>query len=139
MGPEREGQPKNQFLSIVADPGPKSVEAVNLGLFYTLMGRGTTVGDENDNLSSSIYFDGTEMTPYRVMDLLTGIKGPLTHAQKRQQWTSFLDWHNHTFTTTDDIKSNVRSWLKVRHDNSSLLNDTIAYHSARQKGTDITE
>ena len=48
VGPVQPGQPPNSFEKIIADPETRSFEGTNPGLFYSILSRGTTLGDEND-------------------------------------------------------------------------------------------
>ena len=44
VGPVQPGQSPNAFEKIIADPGAKSFEGTNPGLFYSTTSRGTTIG-----------------------------------------------------------------------------------------------
>ena len=57
-GVSKPGQPENQFKRIIVDPGDRKFESHNIGTFYMLLSRITTLGDPEDIMPSSIYFTG---------------------------------------------------------------------------------
>jgi hypothetical protein len=74
-GPTSKGQQENAIKRIICDPGTKEFELRNPGLFYTLLSRATTLGDENNIYSSAIYFTGDNMRPNRILDMTSTAKG----------------------------------------------------------------
>jgi hypothetical protein len=78
-GPTMPGQPPNSISCIICDPGTRLFESMCVGLFYTLLSRITSLGDDSDKFSSTIYFTGDNMTPGRIMDITRTKKGDLYH------------------------------------------------------------
>ena len=54
-GPVEPGQTPNAVHKLVCDPGTQRFEGNVVGLFYTLLSRATTFGNEQDKFSSAIY------------------------------------------------------------------------------------
>ena len=44
-GPTDEDKPQNAVQRIICDPGTRAFEGTNIGLFYTILSRATTLGD----------------------------------------------------------------------------------------------
>ena len=57
-GPVDAGKIPNMYKCIVCDPDEKSFESSALGLLYTAVSRGTTLGD-SDGMNSAVYFTGS--------------------------------------------------------------------------------
>ena len=95
VGPVQPGQPPNIEQKIVIDPGSLSFEGQHCGLFYMLFGRGTTLGTENDKMSSSMYFQGSNMSKNRITKLWLKADGktPFLKAQLRRDWINYLKAH----------------------------------------------
>lgn len=68
-------QPQNTFQKIICDPGLKSFEGTNPGIFYSLSGRATTIGENESPLSSALYFTGKNMNTDRISHLQTNAQG----------------------------------------------------------------
>ena len=66
VGPTDEGEPDNPMQNIVADPGTRCFEFTLPGLFDSLIGRITTLGDPLDLMTSSIHFVRPNMTEERI-------------------------------------------------------------------------
>ena len=60
VGKTAPGRPDNAFEKIVGEPGTKQFKSINPGLFYTLLSRATTFGEEKTRNISNI-FKGTNM------------------------------------------------------------------------------
>ena len=69
VGKTPPGQPDNTFHRIIADPGPRKQEGNMPGLFYTLLSRATTLGEDGKLETSAILFNGTNMTPSRIRNI----------------------------------------------------------------------
>jgi hypothetical protein len=112
-GPVQEGQQKNAILRLICDPGNKTFEGNNPGLFYTILSRITTLGDIEDKMSSAIYFTGENMTPDRILNIT---KGANNHEFKRvvlrNQWVRFLNEHIQKSRMSDTEKNNILLWSK---------------------------
>ena len=66
MGKTSPGRPDNAYHRLVGDPGTRNFEANNPGLFYTLLSRATTLGEEGKPESSAIFFQGVNMISLRI-------------------------------------------------------------------------
>ena len=81
MGKTASGRPDNAFERIVGDPGTRQFESINPGLFYTLISRATTFGEEKTRNISNI-FKGTNMNIERVKDITKCKNGKLYKKSK---------------------------------------------------------
>jgi hypothetical protein len=91
VGPVAPGRPKNPIQRIIVDPGTRKFEATNVGLFYQLLSRATTIGDQGDKLSSAIYFDGPNFSEERFKNLTMSVKNEIyKKAELRQEWVKNL-------------------------------------------------
>ena len=66
VGKTQPGRPDNAYHRLVGDPGTRNFEANNPGLFYTLLSRATTLGEERKPKTSAIFFKGTNMSRERI-------------------------------------------------------------------------
>lgn len=91
-GPVAEGQPKNLYDVLVCDVDEKSFEGIALGLLYTAVSRGTTLGTENGT-GSAIYFKGTTFTPDRIRNLTCkiGTNEEFKKATARRYWVNHIE------------------------------------------------
>jgi hypothetical protein len=91
IGPVPPGRPPNAVECIIIEPGTKEFETKCPGLFYTALGRGTTLGDFIDKLSSSMYFRGSNMNEFRITNLWACLNGqPSKKVQLRKNWSERL-------------------------------------------------
>ena len=91
VGPSQKGKPENMIKRIVIHPGKRSFEGNNVGLFYTILGRGTTLGDPSDPLSSAMCFAGNDMSNHRITNLWSQSDGkPFIMATLRKKWVDYL-------------------------------------------------
>jgi hypothetical protein len=90
-GPVAEGQPPNAVECIICDPGTRQFEGVCPGLFYTVLTRATTLGEEGDHLSSALYFRSKNMNKDRITDITRGIKGEYFKVTQRKKWVAYLE------------------------------------------------
>jgi hypothetical protein len=91
VGPVPQGRPENPIKKIVVDPGKREFEGKNVGLFYTLLSRATTIGDPKEKLSSAIYFDGPNFSRHRIENLtLKANKEMYKLASQRDEWVKYL-------------------------------------------------
>ena len=93
VGPTDEGKPDNPIPNIVADPGTRHFESTSPGLFNTLLGRITTLGDPLDLMTSSIHFVGPNMTEERIrwITMKKDRSAVYQKVQLRTLWKSHLD------------------------------------------------
>lgn len=82
VGKTAPGRPDNAFERIVGDPGTRQFESINPGLFYTLLSRATTFGEEKKPETSAIFFKGTNMNIERVKDITKCKNGKLYKKSK---------------------------------------------------------
>jgi hypothetical protein len=115
-GPTMPGQPPNPVSCIICDPGTRLFESICVGLFYTLLSRTTTLGDEWDKFSSAIYFIGENMTPSRILDIIHTKKGQLyQNARLRQRFVSYLNTHMHTSGLTNQQQQFLFDWAEQNY------------------------
>jgi hypothetical protein len=112
-GPAQPGQPPNSISCIICDPGTRLFESKCVGLFYTLLARITSLGNDEDKFSSAIYFIGDNMTPGRILDITRTLKGELYHnAFLRHRFISYLDLHIHTSGLTIQQQQELFNWAE---------------------------
>ena len=91
VGPVPPGRPENAIKKIIVDPGTRGFEGENVGLFYQLLSRATTIGHPEDKLSSAIYFDGNNFNQHRFENLtMKNEKEMYKMASLRKQWVDYL-------------------------------------------------
>jgi hypothetical protein len=112
-GPVQQGQQKNAIIRIICDPGTKTFEGRNPGLFYTILSRITTLGDINNKMSSAIYFTGENMSPDRILNITKGANNQyFKRVQLRNQWVHLLNEHVQTSGMSESEIMDVLSWSK---------------------------
>jgi hypothetical protein len=95
VGPAAPGRPENPIKRIIVEPGTRTFEGNNVGLFYTAMSRATTIGNPDDKMSSAIYFDGPNFSKQRITNLTRQQNGAMYHkAYLRQRWVKFIRDNN---------------------------------------------
>ena len=109
-GPTPDDKPDNEIEAIICDPGSNGFEGINPGLFYTMLSRATTIGDGNGH-GSATYFDLTNMSPNRVMNLTLNKKGE-TYAKValRNKWVQHLDKMPRPPMLTEDASRELIRW-----------------------------
>lgn len=113
VGPVQPGRPENQILRLVCDPGAKSFEGNNPGLFFTIVSRVTTMGDEYNKMTSALYFVGPNMKKSRVMNLTIGKNGKTFKKVKlRQAFVEHLQKNTVKPTFTIYQRQHLFSWAK---------------------------
>ena len=95
-GPVDEGKIPNMYQCIVCDPDEKKFEGTSLGLFYTALSRGTTLGDD-EGMDSAIYFIGSQFREewIRGITKLKNSDEDFVIAKKRKKWVQFLNQREH--------------------------------------------
>jgi hypothetical protein len=112
-GPTMPGQPPNSISCIICDPGTRLFESICVGLFYTLLSRITSLGDNSDKFSSAIYFTGDNMTPARIMEITRTKKGDLYHnALLRHRFVTYLNKHMHTSGLSGQERDYIFQWAE---------------------------
>jgi hypothetical protein len=115
-GPTMPGQPPNSISCIICDPGTRLFESVCVGLFYTLLSRITSLGDDSDKFSSTIYFTGDNMTPGRIMEITRTKKGDLYHnAFLRHQFVTYLNQHMQTSGLSSQDRDRIFQWAETTY------------------------
>ena len=76
---------------LVCDVDEKQYEGMALGLLYTAVSRGTTLGDDNGK-NSAVYFKGPSMKPERIRNLTckAGTTIEFEKAKQRRFWVNYL-------------------------------------------------
>ena len=79
------------YQCIVCEPDEKNFEETSLGLFYTALSRGTTLGDD-EGMNSAIYFIGSQFREERIRGItkLKNSDEDFIIAKKRKKWVQFL-------------------------------------------------
>jgi len=91
VGPVQAGRPENPIKCILVDPGKWQFESQSVGLFYQLLSRATTIGDQDDKLSSAIYFNGQNFSRRRFENLtMKNEKEMYKKAKLRKDWVELL-------------------------------------------------
>jgi PIF1-like helicase len=139
VGPVPAGRPENPIKKIVVDPGKREFEGKNVGLFYTLLSRATTIGDRNNKLSSAIYFDGQNFSRRRIENLtMKTNKEMYKMAILRKNWVRYLranevpkgQW-------TKDEMEDLFTWAQNTTFDANALTSIINFHNTTTKdGTD---
>lgn len=90
-GPVPEGKPKNLYDVLVCDVDEKQYEGMALGLLYTAVSRGTTLGND-DASGSAVYFKGASFTPDRIRNLTfkSGSNEEFKKVKERRYWVNYL-------------------------------------------------
>jgi hypothetical protein len=115
-GPTMPGQPPTSISCITCDPGTRLFESICVGLFYTLLSRITSLGDDSDKFSSAACFTGDNMTPGRVMEITHTKKGDLCHnAFLRERFVTCLNRHLHASGLTSQQRENMFQWAEKTH------------------------
>jgi hypothetical protein len=134
VGPMPPGSPPNMIQSIVVDPGNRGFEGNNPGLFYTLASRGTTLGDQSDNLSSALFFTGKNMNPDRIRSITTGSNGhKYTKILKRERWVNYLEKNTRQLSTTKGEQDALFTWIDTTRIPSDELLAIITSMTTRNR------
>ena len=112
VGKTGPGQPDNTFHRIIADPGERKYEANMTGLFYTLLSRATTLGEEGKPETSAILFNGRNMNPARIRNITKTEKGEMyKKVQDLRDWVEYLEKHTINKVGDDKIQD-ILKWVK---------------------------
>lgn len=115
-GPTMPGQPPNSISCIICDPGTRLFESKCVGLFYTLLSRITSLGDDSDKFSSTIYFIGDNMTPARILDITRTKKDELYHnAFLRHRFVTYLNNNMHTSRLSGKEREDLFEWAETTY------------------------
>ena len=134
VGPMPTGSPQNMIQSIVVDPGNRGFEGNNPGLFYTLASRGTTLGDQSNNLSSALFFTGKNMNPDRIRNITKGCNGhKYTKILKRERWVGYLERNTRQLSTTKKKQDNLFEWIDATRITSEELQAIITSMTSQKR------
>jgi hypothetical protein len=77
---------------LVCDVDEKAYEGLALGLLYTTVSRGTTLGND-DGSDSAVYFKGTTFKPDRIRNLTrkAGSTEEFKKAIERRHWVNHIE------------------------------------------------
>ena len=136
-GPVDEGKPPNSVQRIICDPGTRSFEGTNIGLFYTILSRATTLGTTSDDVppsdrfkDSAIYFIGNNMNQARIRKITTQINGqPYKKVSKRTAWVNHLKQYTHQSGFSETKKRKLFSWATTTQVSREQLKAIIKHHS----------
>ena len=118
-GPTPPDKPPNAVKTIVVDPGTRSFEGMNVGLFYSIATRATTVGTcGGKRLDSALYFFGNNMSRHRILDLNLKKNGePFLTVVNQKKWIDRLNMFQNkkTMPAKGIRKSNLHGavWMLV--------------------------
>ena len=111
VGPVSPGQPPNAIKSVICDPGTRTFEGINPGLFYTLLSRVTTLGTDKDRTSSAIFFMGNDMNKARIKNItMTDDGKAYQKVIKRKKWVAFLNANTSKERFDDQTKMGIFCW-----------------------------
>ena len=120
VGKTQPGRPDNAYYRLAGDPGTRNFEANNPGLFYTLLSRATTLGEEGKPETSAIFFKGVNMIPQRI-DKITCKQGKEGGIYKKieemRNWVAYLTKHTMPRTKDEDIDEMI-SWAEAAANNT---------------------
>ena len=132
-GPVEKGQPTNAVQRIICDPGDRTMEGNNPGLFYVLLSRATTLGN-GGHLDSAIYFTGVNMSKHRVLNLRLNTKGnTYKKILLRDKWLNRLDKNTIKPEWNNTYIKNITKWSKTRRFTIKQLDRCIANWKWRKK------
>ena len=115
-GPTMPGQPPNSISCIICDPGTRLFESKCVGLFYTLLSRITSLGDDSDKFSSTMHFIGENMTPARILDVTRTKKDELYHnAFLRHRFVTYLNNNMHASRLSGEEREDLFEWAETTY------------------------
>jgi hypothetical protein len=107
-------EPPNFISCIICDPGARFFQSKCIGLFYSLLSRITSLGNNEGKFSSDIYFIGDNMTPAHMLDITHTQKSILCHnALLCQCFISYLNTHVHTSQLTIQQRRQLFNWAET--------------------------
>lgn len=136
-GPVGDGKIPNMFCRIICDPGKRSDEKTNLGMFYTALSRATTLGDDIGR-NSAIYFTGDDYNEQRVRAIgkLQKSNEDYKRVHERRNWVNHLKKN-----TKISVLSEARQEDTIKWATETIVSDTqiksiiSAYTSSKKTGS----
>ena len=113
-------------------PIVKQFEGINIGLFYTLLSRATSLGNIDDATfkDSAIYFIGNNMNEDRIRNITKNSNGnDYLKVSKRNAWIGYLHKHKHTSGISNPEKQSIFQWAESTKISHSRLQALLTYHS----------
>jgi hypothetical protein len=117
------GKPPNAVQRIICDPGSRDFEATKPGLFYTMIGRGTTIGGvafDGLRYDSSVYFydfgyGKGPLSPERIVDLRRSLTTGKVYERirARDRWMQHLKEHTHDSNMSDKEIEQIFQWART--------------------------
>ena len=137
-GPVEKDQPPNPVKRIICDPGTRQFEGQNVGLFYTILSRATTLGD-NDSCSdkdkfknSAIYFIGSNMNKSRITNITKQQNGEkYSNVLKRERWVRYLKEHETFCTLPQSTIQDLFDWASTARIQYETLKQIIVDHASQ--------
>ena len=134
VGPVPAGRPSNSIQRIIVEPGNRTFEGNNVGLFYTTASRPTTIGTSLDKMSSAMYFDGPDFSRARITNLTRQKNGKLyVKAILRQKWVSYLKGNSRARKGyTKGEQEDLFTWVSTQRFNPEQLDLIVQRHAAKK-------
>ena len=137
VGPVNPGQPPNAYEAIICDPGTEAFEGNNPGLFYVIIGRGTTMGTAKLT-DSAVFFCGPNMTKKRIRTPRIASNGDTYYkVGMRDRWTALLDRNTHGCDATSEMRDDLISWTKTEKYTINQLDDITERYVQSKNKVDI--
>ena len=129
-GPVDEGKIPNPYECIVCDPGERDVEGRHVGMLYTTISRGTTLGDDK-GAGSAVYFQGKDFNEARVRNLGKGKGSTQFYPKvlKRNAWVDYLKKHEKKPSYTRKRQRQILAWASTTKVSYDDLHDHIAKYT----------
>ena len=132
VGPVPEGRPQNSIQRIIVEPGNRQFEGNNVGLLYTTASRPTTIGTNDDKMSSAIYFDGPYFSRARITNLTKQKGGKMyIKARLRTKWVQYLKEKSKLWIDYTEIQMNdLFAWISNKRYTTEQLDLLVARNDA---------
>ena len=140
-GPDEPGKPRHMYKAVVCDPDSKTVEQTHLGLLYTAISRGTTLGDES-GLNSAVYFTGNNLTRERIqrINMCLNTDRRYVKVAKRQHWVDHLKRHTEQNRSVNNrAVQSVFSYFRKPSNPRTLHERVMIYTSGPSQPNDKRE
>ena len=113
VGKTQPGRPDNAYHPLVGDPGTRNFEANNPGLFYTLLSRATTLGEEGKLETFAIFFKRTNISHERIEKITCKQgkeKGVYKKIEDLRKWVAYLK--GNTMCRSKDVEvEDIIGWI----------------------------
>jgi hypothetical protein len=121
-GPVDDGKIPNMFDCIVCDPDKREVERSALGLFYTSISRGTTLGSTT-GLGSAVFFCGSDFNEDRIRNIgrRNHTNEEYIRVKKRNTWVKYLMSKKTTSSLSKKKIRQVLAWSESHKSSFAFL------------------